>query len=229
MSCMNTILLEPATRVQPIIFTETVAGVPIRFSIYHRDTRITNDMHRFLVTNEPFVWLVMADPYGDMTADEFFSRGWDVRIFEGVSWRGYTTDAGERDDLLAQLRQRIADDVADYLAAAQRRGMDELLAAMCDYTAMVLDYQFQDGFTAFLAALAEFAASSWTCPGCGIEQPEDTGCGDCGRCDACCTCQSEDEPVICPDCGLALEDCCCCWDGPYWSFDWRKAKQQATE
>lgn len=85
------------------------------------------------------------------------------------------------------------------------------------------EYIPMPGFCAFLKALAEFAASSWTCPKCKWEQPEDTGCGDCGRCDACCTCHDDETPETCPDCGLP--ECCCVFDGPYHSIDRRKARR----
>lgn len=212
------------------VFTQPVAGIPVRFTIYHRDMRIQNDIHRFLVTNEPYTWLIMADPYGDMSADEFFSSGWAVRIFEGVSWRAHTAEAGEPNALFLQLRQRIAEDVQDYLKAAERRAMDDLLTAMRDYAAMVLDLELQSGLDAFFSALAEFAAHAATCTGCGYEFHEEQLCEDCERCAECCTCGGDDDSgePICPDCGLLLEDCCCRWDGPYWSFDWRKARRVAA-
>ncbi len=226
---MNNALNLPNT--QADVFTEQVAGIPVRFSIYHHTMRIRNDIHRFLIPDASYAWLIMADPYGDMNADEFFSSGWAVRIFEGVSWRGYTADERERNDMLARLRQRIASDVPEYLSAAQRRGMDDLLTAMRDYAAMVLDLQMVDALAAFWLALGEFAAHAATCTGCGYEFHEDQLCEDCGRCPACCTCGDDDDSgePICPDCGWAGEDCCCDWRGGDWSLDWRKAQRVAAE
>lgn len=155
MTPMNGVSPKTIPNALPTVFTEQVAGIPVRFSIYHRDMRIANDSHRFLVPNNPFIWLIMADPYGDMSADTFFSSAWTIRIFEGVSWRGYTADEGECDDLLARLRQQIADDVPGYLVAAQNRAFTELFVAMRDYAAMVLDLEEQ--------------TDDLTCPECGYE------------------------------------------------------------
>lgn len=121
-------------------------------------------------------------------------------------------------------------------------GLNDTLVAMRDYAAMVLDFEQADALAAFWEALAAFAASSWTCPGCGEEQPADTGCEMCERCAGCCTLSTnvdtpptagcevcercagcctchDDSDVPCPDCGW--HDCCC--------GDWRKARRLAAE
>lgn len=210
------------------IIQEQIAGIPFRVSIYAADERMANDMHRFSLPNQPYRWLVIAEPYADMDADQFFGSGWAVRIFEGVWWRGYTNEESERQMLLAQIHQRIEADVPGYLDAAARRAMDDLLTAMRDYAAMVIDLERRSGLDAFFTALAEFASQSATCTGCGYEVHESQMCDDCGRCAACCTCGGGDdknEPV-CPDCGQP--DCCCKWYGPYWAFDNRKARRLAA-
>jgi hypothetical protein len=73
-------------------------------------------------------------------------------------------------------------------------GLNDTLAAMRDYAAMVLDFQQADALDDFWRALAEYAANAGTCTGCGYEFHESRLCTDCGRCADCCTC--EDEPEV---------------------------------
>jgi hypothetical protein len=103
------------------IIREVIADVPIKFTVYHRDTPHPwgNHAHSLMSPARDFAWYIVAEVNADGTTHEEFFGG-PLAVFEGQWWKGHTGMEDGRDRLLADLRAFIEQDILDILSGKRK-------------------------------------------------------------------------------------------------------------